>query len=77
MQPGQWHLTMPTYDGKHLSSSMYFIKLIDFIDQKLIWRLRKCISHFSIRDIEMSCLYTLRKVDEPQQYKPISTVSGD
>ena len=45
MQPGQWHPTMPTCEGNHLSSSMYFIKLTDFIDQRLIWRLRKCISH--------------------------------
>ena len=36
METGQWYPTMPTCEGKHLSSSMYFIKLIDFIDQKLI-----------------------------------------
>jgi hypothetical protein len=29
MQPWQWNPTMPTCDGKHISSSMYLIKLID------------------------------------------------
>jgi hypothetical protein len=32
---------------------------------------------FNVFDKINRRLYALRKVDEPQQYKPISTVSGD